>query len=184
MHWQLQSSATYTYTVGPTMRWTAPPERREIVLILVSITAYLLAYNIETSLSYVGIDPVAAQGAVFRRIGLGKTKVLGRDGRKPSGWRDHLELEIFGSWGWDENHIAGDGDERKQPKGTGRHGAQWIERRDARALDSRRFGEDTVNDSFKPWKDDIPLVNVVKHVPGTLLFRVPLVFVSLNGASS
>ncbi|KAJ2934158.1 hypothetical protein H1R20_g2922, partial [Candolleomyces eurysporus] len=147
------------------MRWTAPPERREIVLVLVSITAYLLAYNIETSLSYVGIDPVAAQGAVFRRIGLGKTKVLGRDGRKPSGWRDSLELEIFGSWAWDQNHIAGDGDERRQTKGSGRHGAQWIERRVAREFDSERFGEDTINESFRSWKDDIPLVSVVKHVP-------------------
>lgn len=148
------------------MRWTAPPERREIVLVLVSITAYFLAYNIETSLSYVGIDPVAAQGAVFRRIGLGKTKVLGRDGRKPPGWRDSLENEIFGSWAWDEGHIAGDGAERSQPKGSGRHGAQWIERRVARELDSKRFGDDTVNDSFLRWKEDIPLVSVVKHVPG------------------
>ena len=149
------------------MRWSAPPERRELVLILFSVTCYLLAYNIETSLNYVGIDPVAAQGALFRRIGLGKTKVLARDGRKPAGWRDRLELTIFGSWNWDEGHVAGDESSRNQlRKGGGRHGAQWVERRAVRALDSERFGGDTVNGGHWWWGEDIPVTTVVKHVPG------------------
>ncbi|KAF6764236.1 hypothetical protein DFP72DRAFT_871230 [Ephemerocybe angulata] len=157
------------------MKWTAPPERREVVLVLFSISAYLLAYNIETSLNYVGIDPIAAQGALFRQIGI-KTKILGRDGRKPAGWRDKLESVIFGTWAWDEGHIAGDGLERSQPfKGRGQHGAQWTERKIARALDVPRFGEDTVNDSHQWWKDDIPTSKVVKHVPGyTILENVIL----------
>lgn len=154
-------------TTSLNMRWTAPPERREIILILFSISAYLLAYNFETSLGYVGIDPAAAQGALYRRIGLGKTKILGRDGRKPAGWRDKLENQIFGSWDWEEGHIAGDASQRNQMfRGRGKHGAQWMERKAARSLDHTRFGDDTVNGAHVWWKDDVPVVTVLKHVPG------------------
>jgi len=151
------------------MRWAAPLERREVALILFSISAYLLAYNIETSLNYVGIDPVAAQGALFRTVGLGRTKVIADDGRKPYGWRDTLELSIFGHWGWQKDYIAGYGTERSQRKGTGRHGAQWMERRVARSLDSVRFGESTVNDAHRWWMDDIPTTRLVKHIPGVFI---------------
>ena len=119
------------------MRWLAPPDRREITLIIFSICTYFLAYNFETSLRLFGIDPVASQGAFFRKIGLGKTKLIGNDGRKPPGWRDALETEIFGDWRWDENHIAGDGEERSQSSGNGRHGATWIGSKAAGDLDRK-----------------------------------------------
>lgn len=148
------------------MRWLAPPDRREITLILFSICTYFLAYNFETSLRLFGIDPVASQGAFFRKIGLGKTKLIGNDGRKPPGWRDALETEIFGDWRWDENHIAGDGEERSQSSGNGRHGATWIGSQAAGDLLGEVFGNITVDQALQVWGEDIPQTMVVKHVPG------------------
>ncbi|KAG2008231.1 hypothetical protein CC2G_013686 [Coprinopsis cinerea AmutBmut pab1-1] len=149
------------------MRWLSRPERRELILALFSISIYLFAYNLETSLNFVGIDPVAAQGTVLRSLGLGSTKVIGRDGRKPPGWRDELELEIFGSWDWQEGNVAGDGAERNQGKGSGRHGAQWVRRDTINRLNTRSPQDnESVNNARLWWGDDIPLTQVIKHAPG------------------
>ncbi|KDR80331.1 hypothetical protein GALMADRAFT_61700 [Galerina marginata CBS 339.88] len=148
------------------MRWTAPPDKREITLVILCLTVYFLAYNIDASLQTLGIDPAATQGAVFSRLGLGRSKDIGKDGRKPPGWRDSLEGAIFGDWTWDEGHVAGDGKERYQPKGTGRHGATWMERPKSVKVDDQAFGDSTVDNALQRWGDDLPQTRLVKHVPG------------------
>lgn len=158
------------------MRWLAPLDRREITLILFSLCTYFLAFNFETSLRLLGIDPLASQGAFFRKIGLGKTKLIGNDGRKPQGWRDALETEIFGDWRWDENHIAGDGEERSQSSGNGRHGATWIGSQAAGDLLGEVFGNITVDQALQVWGEDIPQTKVVKHVPGYTILDNVMIF--------
>ncbi|KAF8155884.1 hypothetical protein B0H34DRAFT_715231 [Crassisporium funariophilum] len=155
------------------MRWIAPPEKREITLVLLSLTVYFFAYNIESSMQILGIDPVTTQGVVLSRFGLGKTKAIGRDGRKPAGWRDPLETDIFGDWSWDDGHVAGDVKSRSQSKGTGRHGATWIGPTEVGAIERKRFGDETVNDALQRWGDDLAQTQLVKHVPGyTILDHV------------
>ncbi|KAF8800564.1 hypothetical protein BYT27DRAFT_7199682 [Phlegmacium glaucopus] len=151
------------------MRWTAPPEKREIALVLVSLIVYFVAYNFEMSMDFLGIDPVATQRVVFSGFGLGNTQVIGKDGRKPPGWRDALEADVYGDWEWDEGHIALDNLQRSHPKGSGRHGASWIGKADT----SERLSELTVNDALQRWGGDIPQTQLLKHAPGyTILDKV------------
>lgn len=151
------------------MGWLSPPDRREITLLLFCIAVYILAYNLETSLQLLGVDSVATSGAVFSRIGLGKTRAIDRDGRKPSGWRDILELDIYGDWAWDEGHVAGNGDERTQRAGTGRHGATWVGRSEIGEVSGKLFGEVPVDQALRWWRDDVPQTKVLKHTPGASL---------------
>ncbi|KAF9450284.1 hypothetical protein P691DRAFT_665614 [Macrolepiota fuliginosa MF-IS2] len=144
----------------------SPPDRRETTLFLFCIAIYILAYNLESSLQLLGVDSVATSGAVFTRIGLGKTRTIGSDGRKPSGWRDKLELAIYGDWGWDEGHVAGNGDERSQRAGTGRHGATWANRREVGKVAGKLFGEVPVDQALQWWRDDVPETKILKHTAG------------------
>lgn len=148
------------------MGWLSPPDRREITLLLSCLAVYILAYNLETSLQLLGVDSVATSGAVFSRIGLGKTRAIGYDGRKPNGWRDKLELEIYGDWRWDENHVAGNGEERTRRVGAGRHGATWINRADVGEVAGKLFGEVPVDEALQWWRNDVPETQVQKHVAG------------------
>ncbi|KAJ3506355.1 hypothetical protein NLJ89_g6912 [Agrocybe chaxingu] len=150
------------------MRWSAPPERREIALVLLSLIAYFFAYNLDASLNLIGVDPQATQGALFRNIGLGKTRVIGPDGRKPPGWRDPLEMDIYGEWQWEEGHVAGEGKERSQPTVSGRHGATWRAQQEMMNTSpgDQSFSESTVDNALQRWGEDVPQTQVVKHVPG------------------
>ncbi|PPQ99250.1 hypothetical protein CVT24_009295 [Panaeolus cyanescens] len=147
-------------------RWTAPPERREIVLVLVSILVYLMAYNLESSLDYLGVDPSATKGVILSSMGLGATKDLGVDGRKPAGYRDQLEEEIYGSWNWDEDHVAGEGNERNHEIGSDRHGAFWKEYHETEADLRRKAMWSTVDNALQRWQDNIPQTKLLRHAPG------------------
>jgi len=156
------------------MRWTAPPDRREIAIVLLSLMTFFFAYNLDTSFEVLGVDPVATQGRVFSGLGFGK-KNIGADGRKPAGWRDNLEADIFGDWQWEQGHVAGLGRERSQPKGTGRHGATWMAKQALPKVTEPRLPEVTVDKALQRWEDDLPLTQVVKHAPGyTILDNVYL----------
>lgn len=147
------------------MRWPAPLEKRETALIFLSITVYLLAYNIDTSLRILGIDPATTHGAL-NRLGWVGTKEIGRDGRKPEGWRDALENNIYGDWTWSRGHIAGDGAERSQPVGTGRHGATWTAREPELINAGTSYSDSSVNDALTKWGINLPQTRVVKHAAG------------------
>jgi hypothetical protein len=148
------------------MRWTAPPDRREIALILFSLTVFLVSYNIDSSIRIFGLDPETTYGLVLSSLGFGNSKIIANDGRKPPGYRDALEDEIFGPWGWDEGEVAGDGAERSQLKVTGRHNAMWLGREETGVLGGKVFGDTTVNEGFLRWQEDIPQSKLVRHVPG------------------
>ena len=49
--------------------WTAPPTRREVTLILFSLTIFVLSYNLETSLNLVGVRPQRLQSTYLSSIG-------------------------------------------------------------------------------------------------------------------
>jgi hypothetical protein len=93
--------------------------------------------------------------------------VIGKDGRRPPGWRDRLEDVIFGEWRWDEGHVSGDGAERSMEKGGNRYGAQWLERRASVEVSGLVYGEDRANDVIDRWEENVPHTTLVKHVPGT-----------------
>ncbi|KAJ7485271.1 hypothetical protein FB451DRAFT_1082649 [Mycena latifolia] len=162
------------------MRWTAPPTRREVSLAIFALTVFALAYNIDTSVRVVGLN---RQNAVLSRLGLSRVTV-GADGRREEGARDALEKMIYGDWAWDAEHIAGDGLERSQAKGVGRHGAMWVGKRDAGPVTSHALGQMTVNQAFWRWEDAVPRAKVVKHVPGytvidnVILFNGSMVIVT------
>jgi hypothetical protein len=148
------------------MRWTAPLERRELMLVLFSLAVFSFSYNIDNSIRLLGLDPEAAHGVVSSTLGFGNSKLIGKDGRKPAGWRDALEAEIFGPWGWDEGHVAGDGAERSQLKDTGKYGALWAGQKETGDVRNKFLGESTVNEGFLKWGDDIPQSKVVRHTAG------------------
>ncbi|KAJ6595851.1 hypothetical protein DFH09DRAFT_974054 [Mycena vulgaris] len=145
------------------MRWTAPPTRREISLVIFSVTVFALSYNIDSSIRLIGLN---RQNAVFNRLGLGGSANIGPDGRRLLPSADPLEDMIYGDWAWDPNQIAGDGRERSQGKGVGRYQAMWVGKRDAGPPTSKSLGETTVDQAFWRWGDAVPRAKVVKHVPG------------------
>ncbi|KAF5310950.1 hypothetical protein D9619_008081 [Psilocybe cf. subviscida] len=143
------------------------PEKREIFLLCFCLSVYFLAYHIDTSLDVLGIDPAATKGAVLSRLGLG-VKHIGKDGLKTSGWKDALELAIYGDYEWTAGHVAGDGSERSQLKGVGEHSAQWVASKDLKDIGGveTEFGDKTVNDALLRWEGDPPLTQIVTHVSG------------------
>jgi hypothetical protein len=142
------------------MGWLSLPNRRELSLLLFSLTVFILAYNLDITLS--------PHNAVFRRLGLVNSAIIGKDGRRPPGWRDGLENVIFGEWRWDEGHVAGDGAERSREKGTDRYGAQWLGLDEVGPVNGEVFGKTTADDVVVRWSDDVPTAVLVKHVPGAL----------------
>lgn len=148
------------------MRWATLPDRREITLLIFCLTVFVFSYNLETSLRLLGLDPVASQGAILSHLGLTTTSVIAPDGRKPDGWRDKLEDEVFGTWNWDEGHVSGDGKGGHQGKGTGGYGALWAGEAVIGALDRLMFGGESIRDAVNRWGADIPRATLVKHVPG------------------
>lgn len=162
------------------MTWFSLPDRRELTLILFSLTVYLISYNIDTSLTLLGLNPSATEGAVLTRLGLGGTKYIDSDGRKPEGWRDALEEQAYGKWTWDTGHVAGDGSERSQTKGMGRHGAMWVSKRMPGATTSSFLGLSTVDQALLWWHDDLPVTKLVKHAPGTYTSTPPASYSKLN----
>jgi len=148
------------------MRWTAPLERREIFLVILSLSVYFLA---QSSLLSGDFDVGATRGSLLRKVGLGSTNVIGKDGLKPAGWRDNLEKEIYGTWRWDEGHVAGNGGERKQNAGADRHGAAWAGKDETdQGISSTPLS--TVDQGVWRWGEDIPQTTLLQHKPGTLVF--------------
>ncbi|KAF8887589.1 hypothetical protein BD779DRAFT_1527080 [Infundibulicybe gibba] len=130
------------------MKWNAPPDRREITLLLFSLAVFTISYNLDNSIRLLGLDPVATQGAVLNRLGLG--------GKAP-GWRDALETDM---------PVAGDGAERTQLKGSGRHGAIWKGKADIVHKPIDASEGKTVGEAIKWWRDGIPQTTLMKHAPG------------------
>lgn len=142
------------------MRWLALPEKREIALVLISLVVYFVAYNFEMSVEFLGIDPVMTHRVVFG--GLGRKTLIGKDGRKPPGWRDALETDVYGDWDWDEGYTASE----SQLKVDGKY--PTIEERKA----TDESGGLTVNDALQRWERDIPQTQLLKHAPGSFNFRI------------
>ncbi|KAI0346445.1 hypothetical protein BDW22DRAFT_1322917 [Trametopsis cervina] len=92
--------------------WLAPPSRREVTLLIFSLTVFVLSYNLETSLRLVGVNPSKLSSSYLGAYCLYMCAVLKdpgfeRDGRRPQAWRDDLENIIAGDWVWEEGEIAG-----------------------------------------------------------------------------
>lgn len=151
------------------MSWRSLPSRREITLVLFALTVFILFYNLDVSVRLVGVDPASSETALLSKLGL-KKGIIGTDGRRPPGWRDPLEGEIFGEWGWEEGQVAGSGAERQKSKGEvegDKYGAIWLgQAKTGEGEKQEIFGEGKAGDAFVYWGDQVPETKVVKHVPG------------------
>lgn len=49
--------------------WMAPPTRRELTLLLFSLTVFMFSYNLETSLGLVGVHPQKLSVSYLSTIG-------------------------------------------------------------------------------------------------------------------
>ncbi|KAI9065293.1 hypothetical protein FKP32DRAFT_1590774 [Trametes sanguinea] len=166
--------------------WTSPPTRREITLLLFSLTIFVLSYNLEASLGLVGVHPQKLSSSYLSSIGLGtKDPGFDPDGRRPKEWRDKLEELIVGDWEWREGEVSGVA--RGAPaSGSGRtamiYNFGWKKkaRRSAQKEDrgvSLSAGV-TVKDQFVKWGKEVPETSVVAHAPGyTVLDNV----IAVNG---
>ncbi|KAI0716715.1 hypothetical protein C8Q76DRAFT_616255 [Earliella scabrosa] len=167
--------------------WTAPPTRREVTLILFSLTIFVLSYNLETSLNLVGVRPQRLQSTYLSSIGLGtRDPGFDADGRRPKEWRDELEDLIVGEWEWHRGDVSGPGRGHAASSGSGaaamiyNFGPGERRRRNPERGNSG-VGLDTgvtVKDQFVKWGKDVPQTKVVAHTPGfTILDNV----ISVNG---
>ncbi|KAH9061089.1 hypothetical protein EDB87DRAFT_1576468 [Lactarius vividus] len=180
--------------------WTSPPTRRELTLLLFCVTVFIVAYNASTSLRLVGIDsssliPFSSRPAP-----------IGPDGRRPEGYRDGLENEIFGEWDWEPGHIAAVkeaesarvmhgktyGNPDAYLRGEGQSGEQtmWLQGvGEGRYGQGEGLGSTSVNDDLVRWGEDVPTTQLLRHVAGfTILDNVILFsgtfFVVTNDAAS
>ena len=149
------------------MRWTAHPERREIVLVILCLSVYFFAYNLDT----LAIDGGMTRKILYKTTGFGQTRLIGPDGRKPPGWRDNLEVDIYGDWVWEEGHVVGHFREQSRPIVATRHGASWVWRRHPSRLSDDTMGP--VHEALQRWGNDIPETKILAHVPGELLLVMP-----------
>ncbi|RPD75648.1 hypothetical protein L226DRAFT_534559 [Lentinus tigrinus ALCF2SS1-7] len=167
--------------------WTAPPTRREVTLLLFSLTIFVLSYNLETSLGLVGVRPQKLSSTYFSSIGIGtKDPGFDADGRRPKQWRDELEDKIVGDWEWREGEVSGSARSGSAPRGIGRYGLIYNFENSRKARRSAEKGDRgvslstgvTVKDQFVKWGKEVPQTTVVAHTPGfTILDNV----VCVNG---
>ncbi|KAG6864008.1 hypothetical protein C0991_001146, partial [Blastosporella zonata] len=158
------------------MRWTAPPDRREKKLLVFAFSVFFLSYNFENSLRLLGFDPATTYGTISRSFSFGRSNLIAPDGRRPPGWRDSVENEIFGTWAWEEGQVAGDGAERTQRVGEGNYSATWLSRKEVGELRGGSLGQSTVNDGFLRWGEDIPQTKLVRHVSGYSILDNVIIF--------
>ena len=156
--------------------WTAPPTRRELLLVLVSVTIFVVAYNADTTLSLLGFSV-----RPYSPFASPRDAPIGADGRKPAGYRDALEDEIFGTWDWEPDHIAGikdaeelrvvgkSGEGESYLHGVGMTGKQalWLQGvGEGKYVTDGRLGKTTINEEFARWGEEVPRTKVVFHEPG------------------
>ncbi|GJE94842.1 hypothetical protein PsYK624_110180 [Phanerochaete sordida] len=170
---------------GP-RNWVSPPTRREVTLILFSLTIFVLSYNLETSLRLAGVSPAKLATSKYLSAVISDPG-FERDGRRPQAWRDDLERLIAGEWTWEAGQIAGV--ERGE---VGIIGAGTSQRTIYNVGADRKAGRAavrldpgvglaqgvTVNEQFTRWEREVPRTSAVAHVPGfTILDNV----IILNG---
>lgn len=120
------------------MVWYSPPSRREVSLLLFSLTTFVLFYNLESSFS----TDVTSQSS---------HKVA--NGTSNEDWDE----AIYGDWAWEEARVAENA--RKQTKNRTAV---------AVSFHPQIFGSVGVNDGILDWAEDVPTTKVLKHVPGAL----------------
>jgi hypothetical protein len=160
------------------MRWLSPPDKRELILVLFSLTVFILAYNLEYehALRSLGwhLDPEGSSGLIEyygSYLGLtpkgGDITYVAGDGRKRPPWRDKWEESIFGEWPWFEGHVAEDDKDGKP--GRGKYGGMWSGQKQVPSSLGTTLWEDRMADGFSRWwEEDIPHTRVLRHVPGML----------------
>ncbi|KIJ59389.1 hypothetical protein HYDPIDRAFT_118615 [Hydnomerulius pinastri MD-312] len=149
------------------MPWYSPPNRREISLILFSVSTFILFYNLESSFSHFGNDPEVV--AATSRSGRRNSK-LGAARELPTSWRDDWDMEIYGDWAWEEQQVAKNAQKREE---KARNMYSSMKAPAPVSQDPRMFGTIGVNDGFVNWEDEIPMTSVIQHVPGyTILDNV------------
>ena len=161
--------------------WTSPPTRRELTLLLFCVTIFIVAYNASTSLYLIGLSssslfPLSSRPAP-----------IGPDGRRPEGYRDGLEKEIFGEWDWEPGHIAavkeaesarvmhgktyGHPDTYLRGEGQSGEQAMWLQGvGEGRYGQGEGLGSTSVNDELVRWSEDVPRTQLKQHVPGASPF--------------
>ncbi|KAF8260814.1 hypothetical protein EI94DRAFT_1789756 [Lactarius quietus] len=162
--------------------WTSTPTRRELTLLLFCVAVFIVAYNASTSLRVIGLGS-------FSRFA-----PIGPDGRRPDGYRDKLENEIFGDWDWDPGHIAAvkeaesarvmHGKTYDNPdayiRGEGLTGEQtmWLQGvGEGRYGQGDGLGSTSVNDELVRWGENVPHSELKRHVPGFTILDNVILFV-------
>ncbi|KAF8439079.1 hypothetical protein L210DRAFT_3646588 [Boletus edulis BED1] len=119
------------------MPWYSPPTRREVSLVLFSLTTFVLFYNLETSFTSNG-ERLTSQA---RKKGTDSTS---------AGW----DGVVYGNWAWEEQQVAENARKHLSDTNLSVSSPPHI------------FGSIGVNDGILDWAGQIPETTVLKHVPG------------------
>lgn len=122
------------------MVWYSPPSRREVSLVLFSLTTFTLFYNLESS---------------FTSDGLSLTSQSNHKGANSA--NSDWDEVIYGNWTWEEEQVAENA--RKQAKNNTVIPV---------SLHPQIFGSVGVNEGILDWGDEVPTTMVLKHAPGAL----------------
>ena len=141
--------------------WLALPDRRELTLLIFSLTVFTLAFNFSSSIKH-----AATPSVLLNHLGFGTSRLVGTDGRRLLRYRDTLENFIYGEFEWERHHIAGHGFERTQQLGVGDHNATWASSDDYAILTHNAEKRAAGGQGFWTWGNDIPTSTMVKHTPG------------------
>ena len=118
------------------MPWHSPPSRREVSLVLFSLTTFVLFYNLETSFTSTGEWATSNKNT------------------SSVNWDE----VIYGNWTRQEQLVAENAQKRPIDKGSNDPAEV--------SFHPHVFGSVGVNDGILDWADEVPRTTVLKHVPG------------------
>ncbi|EGN92868.1 hypothetical protein SERLA73DRAFT_190456 [Serpula lacrymans var. lacrymans S7.3] len=157
------------------MPWYFFPSRRELTIILFSITTFIFFYNFQSTSELSDThQSTSSQSSFFGGFRFGKDKQPGEVGGDTDPSSKDLEAEIFGDWSWEDDKLSGSEEKQRAKGGPGKHKA--INQTELLAQKQKIFGNVGLSDGYQYWGDDVPRTEVVKHIPGfTILNNVIVV---------
>ncbi|KAI6107589.1 hypothetical protein EDD17DRAFT_1528370 [Pisolithus thermaeus] len=137
------------------MAWYSLPTRREISIVLFSLTIFVLFYNLESSFQQLQTRQGWVAQGVSKQSGVAASV--------------NWEEELYGDWTLEELQVAKNAQSRHQESVKNSTSLWGSRERASTNFHSEIYGTVGVNDGYIHWNEDLPTTTIIKHVPGSTI---------------